>query len=533
RTTRSSYLITAFGEDTVDEAIRYTQMAGFNYFYHEDPFETWGRFKLRPGDFPSGDSGLRHCVDRAAASDLRIGIHTLSNFVTTNDAYVTPVPDPRLMRSGTSRLSESVDPESKEIPIANGTPFQDRGSVSAAVIDNELIRYRAVSGEAPWRLIGCHRGAFGTKAAAHESGTGIGKLTDHPYRVLFPSLSLQDEMADRLVELYNVTGLRQISFDGLEGCAMTGHGIYAHNRFVTRCFDGWKPEVLNDASRLTHYLWHIHTRMNWGEPWGKATREGQIERRLVNQEYFKRNLFPRMLGWFQLRLASGGLEATSLDDMEWVLSKCAGYDSGFALSASLEALKGNGQTESILMAAKEWEQARLDHAFTKEQVEHLRNPAQNFHLEPDGEKQWKLYPVAFSPTYTYREVILQPGELGEAEWTFDNPYEDQPFRFILRMLPDVGVVIEETLVNPIFEVNFTEAAPPVRLRSYEYLVCEGDGVCAVYDINWNPLHAVDLSRDWPTIVHGENQILFWFGEPSKCSVEIRLQAVGQWERVGR
>ena len=533
RTARSSYLITAFGEETVDEAIRYTQMAGFNYFYHEDPFETWGRFKLRPSDFPSGDAGLKQCVDRAAASGLRIGIHTLSNFMTTNDAYVTPMPEPRLMRSGTSRLTERVDAESTEIPIADGGPFQDRGTVSAAVVGNELIRYRAVSNEAPWRLLGCRRAAFGTKAEAYESGTEVGKLADHPYGVFFPNLSLQDELANRLVELYNVTGLRQISFDGLEGCAMTGHGIYAHNRFVTKCFDGWKSEVLNDASRLTHYLWHIHTRMNWGEPWGKATREGQIEHRIINQEYFERNLFPRMFGWFQLRLASGDLEATSLDDMEWVLSKCAGYDSGFALSASLAALKGNGQANSILMAAKQWERARLDHSFTEKQVRKLRDPARDFHLEPDGEAQWRLYPVVYSPTYTYREIILQPGEPGEAEWTFDNPHEDQPYRFILRTLPDVGVINEDTVVNPVFEINFSEAVVPVRLCPYQYLVCEGDGVCTVYDINWNPLQTVDLPPAWPTIVHGENQILFWFGESSKCSVEIRIKAVGPWDRVGR
>ncbi len=531
RTSRTSYLITAFGENTVDEAIRYTRMAGFTYFYHEDPFGTWGHFGLKTTDFPHGDAGLKSCVDEADKAGLRIGIHTLSNFMTTNDAYVTPVPDPRLMQSDDSLLTNAVDAKTTEIPIASRAPFLDRGTLSAVLIENELIRYRAVSEEAPWLLLGCRRGAFNTSSSSHASGTKIGKLVDHPYRVLFPDLSMQDEMADRLVELFNGTGLRQISFDGLEGCALTGHGMYAYNRFVNRIYNAWTPEVLNDASRLTHYLWHIHTRMNWGEPWGKAIREGQIELRLKNQDYFKRNLFPRMFGWFQLRLASGSLEATSLDDMEWVLSKCAGYDSGFALSSSLEALRKNGQSEVILGAVREWEQARLEHAFTPDQIERLQEPTLDFHLEADGKNRWQLYPVTYSQVHIYSEVTLQPGEPGEAEWTFHNPYENQPLQFILRALPDTVTLNDDVVINPVFEVNFTEITLPIRLSPFEYLVCEGDGVCKIFDVNWNPVRSFEFSGEWPQIVHEDNQILFWFGAPSSCRVEVRFKTNGPGESV--
>ena len=238
-----------------------------------------------------------------------------------------------------------------------------------------------------------------------------------------------------------------------------------------------------------------------------------------------------MFGWFQLRLASGSLEATSLDNMEWVLSKCAGYDSGFALSAGLEALRENGQSEIILSAVKEWEQARLEHAFTPDQLERLRDPIQDFHLEPDGENSWQLYPVTYSQVHSYREVTLQPGEPGEAEWTFNNPSEDQPFRFILRALPDTGTRNDDVVINPVFEVNFTEVTIPIHLSPFEYLVCEGDGACKIYDINWNPVRSVELSGEWPRIVNGENQILFWFGAPSSCRVEVRFKAIGPGESV--
>ncbi|HCQ02132.1 MAG TPA: hypothetical protein DIT99_16200, partial [Candidatus Latescibacteria bacterium] len=174
----------------------------------------------------------------------------------------------------------------------------------------------------------------------------------------------------------------------------------------------------------------------------------------------------------------------------------------------------NGQSEVILGTVKEWEQARLEHAFTPDQIERLQEPTLDFHLEADGKNRWQLYPVTYSQVHTYREVTLQPGEPGEAEWTFHNPYEDQPFQFILRALPDTATLNDDMVINPVFEVNFTEITLPIRLSPFEYLVCEGDGVCKIFDINWNPVRSVEFSGEWPQIVHEDNQILFWFGAPS-------------------
>ncbi len=97
------------------------------------------------------------------------------------------------------------------------------------------------------------RGAFDTKASAHPAKADIGKLIDHPYRVFFPDLEMQDEMADRLVELFNNTGLQQISFDGLEGCERTGHGIsffsghsLRHYFASKKLVDGFSPKQLQE-----------------------------------------------------------------------------------------------------------------------------------------------------------------------------------------------------------------------------------------------------------------------------------------------
>lgn len=527
-----SYLITGFGEQNIDEIFEYAQKAGFKYIYHGGPFLNWGHFDLSNGDFPDGDESLKRCVEKASAVDIRVGVHTLSNFITTNDPYVSPTPDPRLMRIGSSNLTEAIDAKSRDIGIANPEPFREQQTLSAAIIGEEIIQYSRISEAEPWVLLGCKRGAFGTKASAHPTDSDIGKLVDHPYRVFFPNLDMQDEMAARLVELFNNTGLQQISFDGLEGCERTGHGIYAHDRFVKQCFDGWNLETINDASRLLHYLWHIHTRMNWGEPWGKATRDGMPEYRFKNQDYFNRNLFPRMLGWFQLRLASGDIEATSLNDMEWVLSKGAGFDAGFALSTSLTDLEKNGQTEAILTAISEWEQARLSGAFSADQREYLRNASGEFHLEPIGIGKWELYPVEFSQAFSYQAVERQPGEPIGSEWEFENKFAEQPLNFVLRVLPDIGASSEDVVINPSFQIDFHEVTFPVRLLPHQYLVCEGKKQAQVYDINWNLLQTVEAASDLPEILSGTQRVVFHCDEGTRHSVEVRFKTTGEPEVVG-
>ena len=80
-----SYLIVDFSEDNVDRAIEMTRRAGLKYLYHSSPFETWGHFELKPNLFPHGWDGLRACVEKARKAGVRVGFHTLSNFITPND----------------------------------------------------------------------------------------------------------------------------------------------------------------------------------------------------------------------------------------------------------------------------------------------------------------------------------------------------------------------------------------------------------------------------------------------------------------
>ncbi|MCW5943416.1 MAG: hypothetical protein KIS66_14385 [Fimbriimonadaceae bacterium] len=397
-----SYLILDFGEDTIDQAIAMTQRAGLRYLYHSSPFETWGRFHLKPSLFPNGEAGFRKCVEQAKRAGIRVGVHSLSNFITPNDPYVTPTPDPRLARIGTSRLEGELSADQTEIQVEAPDCFAKRTDLNTVAIGNELVRYESVSSSAPWRLLGCQRGAWGTRATAHPPGEPVGKLMDHPYNVFLTNADLSREVARNLAEFGNRTGVRQISLDGLEGNWSTGHGQYGRVLFTQSWYealsDESRGEVRNDASNPSHFTWHIATYYNWGEPWYAGFRESQTLYRFKNQLLYTRNLLPRMLGWFSLR------PETTLADAEWLLARAAGYDAGFALAASMDSaaqrsaagsdsLRLDAKTTAILDAVREWETARASGAFSNEVRTLLRDNAREFHLEPAGKGRWDLFPV--------------------------------------------------------------------------------------------------------------------------------------------
>lgn len=488
RKAMNSYLICEFGTDNIDRMISYAKKGGFPCLYHPGPFDTWGHFELRKSQFPEGDASLKECVDKAEAQGIKIGLHTLTNFTTTNDAYVTPVPDRRLQSLLPVKLLKEIDRTQTDVWVDQLAGFEYGASLNCFRIEDELLRYSEYEIVSAGEILlkDCTRGAFGTVACAHPEGSGVYKMTDYPYNTLFPDIHLQDEFSDRIAHLFNRTGVKQISFDGLEGCEWTGEGQYGINRFCMRCYDQFEQTVLNDASRLHHFLWHMHTRMNWGEPWGEEMRTGQVEGRIRNQEFFRKNLFPCMLGWFLIRKASRKFEASTLMDVEWALSEAAGFDAGFAITTSQDALDHIGTADRILEAVKNWEILRLENRFDDGLKEQLRKPETEWHLEKTDESRFKLYPLAISKPLICDLLEMQPGQPGGSDWSFENPFGEQEFAFRMKVEGD-GYIEDPKFYNQNGMLKFRAV-----VKGGQYLVFDGRTAC-VTDRNFNILSKAEHS----------------------------------------
>ncbi len=429
-TAHESYLIMPYDVANLDRYLAITKAAGLRYLYSpDDGFETWGHFELRKERFPDNWSSLKECVDRARKQGVRLGIHTLSNFITTNDPYVTPIPDRRLAEVGSSKLKQSVSADATEVEIEDPTFFNQmsNNTLRTVRVGYELIQYDSVTSSAPWKLLKCKRGAFGTHADVHLKGDRITKLMDHGYGTFLTDTALSVEVAQTIARLFNECGLEQLSMDGLEGNWSTGMGQYGPALFAKAWYDHLSPslrgQVIKDASMPGAYIWHIQTRDNWGEPWYAGFRQSQTEYRLDNQRYFRRNLMPGMLGWFSLT------SETSLEDIQWLLARSAGFDAGFCLVTNLDAITGNSQSPEILAAVHAWESARREHVFPAEVLHQLQSVNEEFELSQAGPRQWILqkiesqkFAVSSGP---FEATVTLGGDSDTAKLIFQIPHDGQ------------------------------------------------------------------------------------------------------------
>ncbi len=530
-TASAAYMILDFGEADINRALDAVERAGLHYLYHSGPFRTWGHFALNETMFPHGTEGLRRCVALAQARGIHVGVHTLSNFITTNDAYVTPVPDPRLAKVGTTTLVKDVDARQVEITIAEPDYFNEfaNDTLRTAVIGKELVRYKSVTARAPWRLLGCERGVYGTTASAHRQGEAIAKLADHGYKVFLSDAGLGREMAGRLAELFNEAGLRQISFDGLEGNRSTGMGNYGEILFTKAWYDRLAPGIrshyIADASRTSHFFWHIYSRMNWGEPWYAGFRESQTEYRLKNQAYFRRNLMPGMLGWFQMR------PETSIEDVEWLLERSAGFEAGFAFVTSYESLDKNGAADAILKDIGRWERARLAGVFSDDQKRRMQDIGNEFHLEEKASGTRTLTQI-HSFKFRYEEGDRMPGEPVVSIFPFRNPVEGRILQFILT-----AVDAEASEIRLALEGN-AGIALSVRLKPGWIIQYLGGAAATLYDPGWHKTAEVPINQDRMTLAPGEHKLSFtcrFSGRTkagAKPALKIEVRIPGRPEAVG-
>lgn len=519
----AAYLILDFSEYNIDSAIKITKKAGLKYLYHSNPFETWGHFKLKKDLFPNGYKGLKMCVEKAKKQNVNLGVHTLSNFITTNDPYITPIPDKRLAKVGSSKLTEDINKTQKSIPIESPIFFNQfkNNNLKTVYIGNELIRYEKVSDEEPWMLLNCQRGAFNTNITNHKKGSLISKLLDHSYKVFLTNTELTTEVSKNIADLFNQTGIRQISFDGLEGNNSTGLGNYGISMmpyiWYNALTDELKKHLIIDASNTTHFFWHIYSRMNWGEPWYAGFRESQRDYRMNNQKYFRRNLMPGMLGWFKMSTD------ISLEDMEWMLSRSAAYDAGYSFITNFNLLNSHGMTNRILELIKQWEKARMSGAFSTDLKKQMENLDNEYHLESLTNKKWNLYPIK-TEFFTHENKEKQPGEPTSSTFKFVNKFERQPMIITIQAIDDTKCQNISIELN-----NYAQIFLPIELKDNQILYYSGKNEAILFNRNWEVIKKYKIKAQNFNIDNGENNLSFnaEFSSRKKYKIKAQIKMYGK------
>ena len=490
------YLIANFSEETIDAMLEYTRRLGFPALYHSGPFKTWGHFDLLGDLFPGGRAGFKACVDKGRTMGIRVGAHTLTNFITTNDPFVTTAANRGLMAAGAARLEKGIDAAATEIAVDRADLFKQESTLNSVLLGTEIVRFRSVAGSGPYTLTDCVRGAFGTAAAAHARGDEARMLMDHPYKTLFPDWPMQEELIRNLAGFSNETGASQMDFDGHEGTCYLGRGDFGHVHFVEAFLGQVDHLVVNGSSNIGHFYWHFNSYINWGEPWYASFRESQSRYRFDNQPFLERNYMPNMLGWFLMT------PDTRLEDIEWMAARAAGYRAGYAFVAEHETFEKNPATDAIIDSIRSWEEAKRSGAFSDEQRARLKDPERDFHLERAGAGRWTLQ--SFDKLrFEHARKVLQPGQPTGSTWTFENKAETQPLH--LHLLLAGGDDAEARGISIEVDRSFGAAVPAV-LKKGQSLVWDGSDTIFLYSDKGQLLERISLGRALPPLETGTHSV---------------------------
>ncbi|MBM7831701.1 hypothetical protein JOE59_002406 [Agromyces cerinus] len=419
-TSQSFLVLGDLRTSNLDAAAKYAKAAGLEYLYSlpnaAGPWKATGHYEF-DSSLGGSDAAVADFVDRADELGVKVGVHTLSDFVASNDAYVQPAPaDERLALGGRAELTRPLSASANVLYLDDDTLLAAGAQGKKLRIGDEFIDYgsfRQVGEE--WEVTGLSRGRWGSTPASHDSGASAARLLQNQYGGALGDLGIIDEISTRFADMWNDTGIRAMSFDGLESASQAGYGGYGIARMVNGTFaqiddhDGF----ISETSRMTSNAWDGLSRASWGEV--ASTSMDQV---FLNNAFYHANYLPPMMGWIHL----AGNE--SLLSIESKLARAAGLDAGTGLQTSVGSLNGGGaQTTLVLDAIKQWETARNLGAFTAEQREALRDRSTNWHLTMvSAEREWSLQqldasgaPIGDPQTVSVPEPAIITESLTDAE----------------------------------------------------------------------------------------------------------------------
>jgi hypothetical protein len=325
-----------------------------------------------------------------------------------------------------------VDETTEKMSAVTGFAVRNSATVQ---IDDELIVYSGVSQSPPYAFTGCQRGACGTKAAAHAKGAKVhhlkqcfGLFTPDPNTTLF------DEVAAKTAEAYNTCGFDMMYLDALDGSDILAGGENAWHsgaRFAYEIHKRLTRPVLMEMSTFHHHLWCVRSRYC---AWDHPTRGHKrfIDVHCGANEANRRMFMPKELGWWALMGWRGAqCEPTFADDIEYLMGRCIGADTGFALMGiSPETAAGNPALPRLASIIKRYEDLRHSGKVPEPMKAKLRVPGDEYALVGDVATAWHFEPVAYDKHRVADEA--------SSVWKMENRFDAQPARLRIEALFAAG-----------------------------------------------------------------------------------------------
>ena len=439
--------------------------------------------------------------EKCRQAGLDWGLSVLANRVPTKSKWVSPKPSKHLLKQGVLQLQLPIDERQTEFAVLHSELFAQPATINVLQIDDELVTYRTTEVSGDIHLFyHCTRGAFGTKAVAHSKNARVYKLWDTPERTLLPDFELQNQMAQAAAKEYAKTDFDLLIFNDLKSYAYNEYGDEAIRHFLDT-MRKYNPDKILQADLLTPASWPYLSRINENEVWNETMRNKIIETHTEKQEFYCKNLIPCMIGNFQILLADKNRKATSLEELEWFLSKAVAFDAGFGLDFSAETMHKHGLTDEFLNSINCWESLRHGNAFTEAQKEEFKDPYGNWHIEKSDDSTYLLYNQHISRRYFCNFT--------DDTWEWYTPNSS---RFALQIAVEGKGSISELEFRTPNGILYL----PCTLKAGHYLVLDFDKSAHITDLNFNTIQEIE-AQGVSYLDQGVSQVKF------TCEVKAKDQ----------
>jgi hypothetical protein len=405
----SYYWPTDITPDNVDQHIRYAQAGGFRFLMiSSNSFAIPASFTWLPA-FSNGLKDLKEVVDKINNSGIIAGVHLYYTKADKKDIYVTGNPDHRLGIRKIFTLAEPITEYSDTITVEEnprGCAMQDGRRILK--VGEELITYREYTSERPYQFTGCQRGHLQTKVYAREKGFKLGLLDVDTWNrwVRFDQrTSIQQEVAERIGEIYNQAGFQFIYLDGGEDVNPPyWYNISKAQKVVIEQFHS--SPVFTESAVRSHFSWHITDRANAFDLQSFAPEElkNAIRNYPMREAPMLKNDFTKgEFGWIT-NYPPGHWENDTTgiqpDMIEFSTSRAAGWDTGTSLWTKLSWSESHPRTEDVLEVFRRWEAVRQENRLTDKQKAELRDPDQEHILLINENNEFELRP--------YNQILQLP-----------------------------------------------------------------------------------------------------------------------------
>ncbi len=413
---RGSYWFLGFGEKDAERVIDYCRRTGLRQVMLSSG--AWcsspGHYTINTGFYPEGLESLRRTVAKLHTEGILVGMHCFASKVAKHDPFVTPVPDRRFWVDREARLAAQTSAEASEITLEEdlrewpGSPVASQkvweGGVDKhrdAIIDDEIVTYESIGPEGKWNtLVGCRRGAYGTRAASHGAGTAVrhygvdGCINGY---IIDQETDLLDEVAGRLAEVFNGCDFDMVYFDGSEDVDRRRFHYYLSNFHATALGKFTKRPVIHMGGGMSHGLWHSFTRnatidqypgtyLSYLAAGGTIaqfpTCKDHIDTSVRRVLECHENMLPGELGWFGVNPARGNYDGLQFDEIEYLMTKSLALDAPISLQTSFTAMEAHPLTPDILEIIRQYEEIRAAKAVSAADTQRLAELQQDFVLLP-------------------------------------------------------------------------------------------------------------------------------------------------------